>query len=797
MDIATLARDLTAFLAPFLPYLLRAGEKAAEEAGKRLGGDAWDWARQFWSRLHPKIKARPAAQEAAQDAAASPQDEDALAALRQQLKKLLAEDPALADDLSRLWERARAAGVTVMAIGDRSVAGRDFYENIIITGTGTVYYQAPPPPTPPSAKNTLPAQPFFVGRERELAIIADALSPGARTWGVLIDGPGGIGKTALALRAAHLAPDDLFEYKFFITAKVRELTPAGEASLKDFTRPTYLAMLDELAQSLGVPDFSRLPPEERPRALQRALSGKRALIVLDNLETLPEEERVRLFQFLNHLPPGNKAIVTSRRRTDVDARILRLDRLSRAEAEALLDKLAQDHPLLQRATPQERDALYTQTGGNPLLIIWVVGQLGRSGSRCRTLPEAIAFLNQAPPGNDPLEYIFGDLLETFTQEETFVLAALTHFTGPARLKWIADMTGLPERAAETALEDLTDRSVLTSDPEARAWLLPPLTAHFIRTRRPEAVARTGDALTARAYALAMQYGGESRDYEKFPTLDAEWDLIAAALPRFLQGDNARLQAVCDKLARFLDFTGRWDDRLWLSERAEARALEAGDWESAGWRAYQAGWVYSLRGQADQVLACADRAADHWRESTPRNRAVAIRLRGLGYRLKKDYPAAIAAYREALDIDRAINPESRDVAIDLNALAGAEHLSGDYDAAERDYREALRIARKIRDDEGVAIYTGNLADPALDRQRWAEAESLAREALTLAEQVGRQELIASDCHRIARALLRQNRDLEEARALARRAVEIYARLRHPDLQAAQETLAEVERALGAQ
>lgn len=38
---------------------------------------------------------------------------------------------------------------------------------------------------------------------------------------------GRIGKTALAIRAAYLAPEKLFERKMFITAKVRELAPEG------------------------------------------------------------------------------------------------------------------------------------------------------------------------------------------------------------------------------------------------------------------------------------------------------------------------------------------------------------------------------------------------------------------------------------------------------------------------------------------------------------------------------------------------------------------------------------------
>src|SRR6185503_10332724 len=115
----------------------------------------------------------------------------------------------------------------------------------------------PPKPT----GSTLPQVGFFVGRDKELEIIQSALSPESRTWGALIDGPGGIGKTALAIKAAHDAPADLFARKIFITAKVRELTPEGEKALKDFSRDNYFSMLNELGKELGADGLEKLAPE--------------------------------------------------------------------------------------------------------------------------------------------------------------------------------------------------------------------------------------------------------------------------------------------------------------------------------------------------------------------------------------------------------------------------------------------------------------------------------------------------------------------------------------------------------
>jgi hypothetical protein len=72
----------------------------------------------------------------------------------------------------------------------------------------------------------------------------------------------------------------------------------------------------------------------------------------------------------------------------VDARVIRLDRLEQKHALSLLAELAKSKPYLAAATEQERQRLYEVTGGNPLLLRWTAGQLGRRGSQCRTVDES-------------------------------------------------------------------------------------------------------------------------------------------------------------------------------------------------------------------------------------------------------------------------------------------------------------------------------------------------------------------------------------------------------------------------
>ena len=122
IDVATLAKNLADFLAPFIPFLKETGERVvAGEVIKKFGAGAWGQGKALWTKLQPKVEAKPSLQEAFLDVAQAPADEDAQAALRLQLKKLLTEDTTLAAEVAQFWQESKLASVSIITSGKGNV----------------------------------------------------------------------------------------------------------------------------------------------------------------------------------------------------------------------------------------------------------------------------------------------------------------------------------------------------------------------------------------------------------------------------------------------------------------------------------------------------------------------------------------------------------------------------------------------------------------------------------------------------------------------------------------------------
>lgn len=162
---------------------------------------------------------------------------------------------------------------------------------------------APPP-------HNLPPQPTaFVGRAAELSEIARYLrKPEAQL--LTLVGPGGIGKTRLALQAAArcVEPEAAFEETSFVDGVffVPLMAPEGDEPSK---HPSLIAALAD-----ALP-FSFQGPVHPQAQLLNYLRDKRMLLILDNFEHLVGEAR-QLGDILR-LAPGTKLLVTSRMRLNL------------------------------------------------------------------------------------------------------------------------------------------------------------------------------------------------------------------------------------------------------------------------------------------------------------------------------------------------------------------------------------------------------------------------------------------------------------------------------------------------
>ncbi len=124
MDIQTLAQQMASFLMPLLPCLLKIGDKAAEEVGKKIGGEGWERAKALWERLRRK----KSMEQVAQTAAALPDNQALRDALREEIARALQEDGALRREIVHLWGEAIGVGEGNAIVG----------EGIAIVGEGNV-----------------------------------------------------------------------------------------------------------------------------------------------------------------------------------------------------------------------------------------------------------------------------------------------------------------------------------------------------------------------------------------------------------------------------------------------------------------------------------------------------------------------------------------------------------------------------------------------------------------------------------------------------------------------------------
>lgn len=239
------------------------------------------------------------------------------------------------------------------------------------------FYLSPSPVVMPSFWS-FKAYHRLIGRFEELDCAMGALRDPKSKPMIAIEGLGGIGKTALSLELMERCRQErLFEHIVWSSAKPEYFT--GEVAIKTGISAYNLdTLLSDIGRQCERLDISQMPVGQKQAAVKYLLEKKRVLIVIDNLETVPESDRLvrAIFQILGQ----SKLLITSRHHVKHERVFtMRLSGFPQDEGVTFLREESEQRGVeaIVRASRVDLVKIHQATGGAPLAMKLVVGQMYR------------------------------------------------------------------------------------------------------------------------------------------------------------------------------------------------------------------------------------------------------------------------------------------------------------------------------------------------------------------------------------------------------------------------------------
>jgi len=610
-------------------------------------------------------------------------------------------------------------------------------------------------PKPKKVYHNLPQPDYvrFVGRRQELAYVRELLSPNNRAWVIVIDGIGGIGKSALALEVAHcylrdydrLPPEERFDAIIWTSAKAEVLTANGIAPRQQITRT-----LDDIYTTISVAlereDITRARSEEQNELVTKALTRQRTLIIVDNLETVDDE---RVNAFLRELPAPTKAIVTSRHRIDV-AYPVRLTGMPKGDGLALIAQECTKKGVTLSETEAEK--LYERTGGVPLAMVWSVAQMGYGydvGAVLRRLGQ---------PSEDISRFCFEGALERIRSKTAHkLLMALSLFATDASREALGYVADLPELDRDEGLVEL-ERLSLVNKREDRFVFLP-LTKAFAMA---ELICQPDFEMKAARrwvdYLKELCKGADSEYYWRYVSYafyDEGPNILEAIQWSYEHGTAEDVFVLASAAYDYLEVTGRWNEILVLCGKALSLARSIQDSIAIARLANTVGWIHRQRGEYQEAQSKFLEALTRYQQVGNRE-GESVTLQHLSgiYRKMGVFDKAKGLCNQAWSI-----AENSDIG-DLKALIKTEYGKlardmGDWELAWKCFTEVKdwfekRVEQTPRDESLARSTWGHLAIVAYHLGRPQEAKELCLKSLEFFEAYGTKGYLATLKYRLALA-----------------------------------------------
>ena len=610
--------------------------------------------------------------------------------------------------------------------------------------------EASPRPSESGTSNLPVQRTAFIGREQEATALRELLSR-VDVQLVTLTGPGGIGKTRLALQVAAEASAEF---------------PGGVCfvPLSAVSDPSLIA--STIGQALGIREAGNQSPQERLKEYVSGL-GRPMLLLLDNFEHLVSAAPV-ITQLLT-TGPKLKVAVTSQAPLHVYGEhefpvpplalpdlksIPPLEVLSRLPAVVLFverAKAVKREFALTRENAPSVASICARLDGLPLAIELAAARikllspsamLARLESRLNLLTGGARDL---PTRQQTLRSTVDWSYSLLNAAEQTLFRRISVFTGGCTLEGIeavCDTKGDLGLDVLDGMASIVDKSLAQQveqvDAETRFFML-----STIREYALERLVESNDESSARrahaAYYLVLAEEG-AEDVVAHPEwldrFEVEHDNFRTALDYLIRTGDAewglRLGAA---LFRF------WETREHLTEGRDAIAR-----------------LLALEGTA----------------TLPKLRArllfaAAVLAGGLG-----DYDAARQLFEDSLETCLELN-DNRGVAVALNALAVNARDRGDLAAASLLFDRCVAIWKDSGDWENIARALSNLANVMKLQGEYAQASSLYDECLTMFRKAGDGAGVAWTLN-YQGDVAREKADLAAARSFCERSLAAFRELR---------------------